>query len=97
MIDCPLCGRPIGKVSSSHHLIPRSRKGKEQVELHPICHDKIHSVFTEKELAEYYNSVERLLESEAIRKFVAWVAKKPSDFYERTKDETNRKRKRGRR
>lgn len=44
--------------------------------MHRICHNKIHAVFTERELAQYYHTAERLLEHEAIRKFVNWVRKK---------------------
>jgi hypothetical protein len=71
---------------SKHHLIPRSRKGTETVPLHAVCHNKIHSVFTEKELERTYNTLALLLEHADIRNFVQWVAKKPPDFYIRTKE-----------
>ncbi|MGN6390349.1 MAG: HNH endonuclease [Burkholderiaceae bacterium] len=79
---CPLCGRPLvdGPSVNEHHLIPRSRRGRETVRMHRVCHAKIHAVFTEQELARYYHTIPRLLESQAIREFVAWVAKKDPAF-----------------
>lgn len=94
---CPLCQRPIGDVWDKHHLIPKSRKGTDVVVIHKICHNKIHSVFTEKELEDYYHTIPRLLENEYIQAFVKWVSKKDPNFYEKTKDTTTRRKKRKRR
>jgi len=82
---CPLCGRPLldGPSVNEHHLVPRTYRGRSTVRMHRICHNKIHSVFTERELAQYYHTVERLLENEEIRKFVEWVRKKDPDYYDR--------------
>ncbi len=97
MITCPLCSRSVPKAHESvHHLIPKTFKGKEVVVLHKLCHSKIHSVFTERELLQHYNTVPRLLENEEIQKFVKWVSKKDPGFYSKTKDLTERKRKRRR-
>ena len=70
---CPLCGRELPEKPSKHHLIPRSLKGRETVLLHRVCHRQIHATFTERELHNYYNTIERILENENIRKFVDWV------------------------
>jgi hypothetical protein len=93
---CPLCSRPLGNIWDRHHLIPKSRKGTEVVDIHRLCHDKIHSVFTEKELEDYYHTISRLKENEHIQKFIKWVSKKDPDFYEKTKDTNRRKKKRKR-
>lgn len=50
--------------------------------LHKICHDKIHSVLTEKELKTYYHTIERIKTVEEIEKFITWLQKKPNDFYD---------------
>lgn len=82
---CPLCRRPMPPGSySSHHLVPKSRKGRETVDLHHICHRKIHSLFSDKELAERYYSIELLCAHPEIEKFVRWVAKRPPGFYSKT-------------
>ncbi len=93
---CSLCERPLGTRWDNHHLIPKTFKGKETVPVHNICHRKIHSVFTERELNKYYHTIERLLENEDIVKFIKWVSKKDPDFYQKTKDTNRRKNKRGR-
>ena len=66
---------------SRHHLVPKSHKGRDTVTLHRICHRKIHSLFTERELARTYNTIERLLAQPDIAAFRTWVAKKPPEFY----------------
>lgn len=80
---CPLCQREMieGPTIDDHHLIPKTFKGTETILIHKICHNKIHSVFTERELAKYFHTIERLLESEEMQKFVVWVSKKAPDFY----------------
>ena len=81
---CPLCGRSLGDENiNEHHLIPRCFGGKptDKFKIHKICHRKIHSVFTERELVHYYFTWERLLENEEIQKFVKWVKNKPLGYY----------------
>ena len=94
--QCPLCQREMvkGKRISKHHLVPKSKKGKETLYLHDICHQKIHSVFTEKELEKKYNNVDALLSNEEIQKFVSWVKNKPIDFYDSNRDTNFRSKKR---
>jgi hypothetical protein len=94
---CQLCSRELGDLLiDEHHLIPKTFKGKETIKLHKICHRKIHSVFSERELLNYYNSVDRIKENEQIQKFITWVIKKPIDFYDVSKDSNERKTKRRR-
>ena len=84
---CPICGRELGNPDSisKHHLIPKSQGGKdsELILIHNICHQKIHSVFSIKELKAEFNTVKKLVEHEEMRKFIKWVAKKHPDFYQR--------------
>ncbi len=79
---------------SKHHLIPKSEKGRDTLYLHDICHQKIHSVFSEKELANKYNNVEALLTNHEIQKFVKWIKNKPVDFYDTNRDTNFRNKKR---
>lgn len=85
---CALCGRPLGKRTEKHHLVPKSQGGTVTLPLHAICHRKIHALFNEKELARAYNSIEALQANEDIRKFINWVSKKHPDFYRRTSVKT---------
>lgn len=91
--ECPLCGRVLGTSNiDRHHLIPKTFKGKEQFAIHKICHRKIHSTFTERELLQSYHSWDTLRAHEDIAAFVAWVANKPPGFYTRTYTSNNKKR-----
>lgn len=65
---------------NEHHLLPKTFKGKETIILHKICHSKIHSVFTERELFNHFHTPERILEHEEMQKFVRWVSKKDPEF-----------------
>ena len=84
---CPLCLRPIPPdvAQSLHHLIPRLKGGKggPVVLLHHICHKEIHARFTETELARSFNTAEALRDSERLRPFLDWVAKRPPGFLSR--------------
>lgn len=92
---CPLCSRMLGDVRvSQHHLVPKSRGGKIQDYMHDICHTKIHHVFTNKELEDYYNTADRLLEHPEIQKFVKWIAKKAPEYYDKNNDTKDRRNKR---
>jgi hypothetical protein len=74
---CPLCGRKLAHPYNRHHLLPLSKggRGTTTVLLHKICHDKIHSVFTEMELKRHYNTIESLQQDEEISAFIQWVKK----------------------
>lgn len=65
-----------------HHMIPKCRGGRVTEYLHKICHRKIHSIWSEKELEKEYNNPNKILEHEEIQKFVKWVSKKEPNFYD---------------
>ena len=94
--NCPLCGRELDKTADLHHLVPKCKKGTETVRLHKICHRKIHSLFDEKLLVKHYDTIEKLLESEDIQRFIKWVAKKPIEYNDKSimSNQHNWKRKR---
>lgn len=79
---CPLCGRPLldDRSVNEHHPVPKSRGGRVTVRIHVVCHTKIHSVFTEKELADRYHDFAELRAHEEMAKFIRWVRRKPLDF-----------------
>jgi hypothetical protein len=85
VLTCWLCARPIGAVTVWHHPVPKSRGGREQQPVHPICNKTIHANFTNSDLEKRYFTVEALLAHEEIGRFVAWIANKPPDFNAPTK------------
>ncbi len=92
---CRLCDRPLGspRLTSKHHLVPMSKGGKKgkTVELHNICHRKIHAALTNGEIAKNYTTIEQLQKHEEIQKFILWVSKKQPEFYDRSRDSLARK------
>jgi len=77
---CPLCGRDVAR-RSVHHLIPRSRGGREgpTVLLCPDCHDAIHEMFSNRELAERFGSLEALRADARFARHVRWLARQRPD------------------
>ena len=68
-----------------HHTVPKARKGRETVPVHPICHRAIHANFTNAALARIGRDRSALLENATLAKFVAWVSDKPPDFHAPTR------------
>lgn len=92
---CPLCKRPIPpQMASRHHLVPKLKGGAhgETVILHSICHSKIHTTFTEAELARDYSTIEALESHPEIRKFVRWIQKRPPEHRSRNRRSTAKRR-----
>ena len=86
VIFCPLCEREIPTAQrDAHHLVPKSKGGRETRLLHRLCHRQIHALFTENELANQYNHVEKLLSHPEIFTFINWVKTKPISFIERSR------------
>ena len=92
-MNCPICDRELIEGSSvdRHHLIPKSRGGIETILIHRVCHVKIHSLFSEKELSNEYNTISKLRDHFEMRKFIKWVSKKDPEFYEKSKRSKRRR------
>jgi hypothetical protein len=84
---CPLCDRPMvaGPSLDQHHPVPRSRGGRETVTMHKICHRAIHAMLSEQELADEFSDFEVLKAHPLLAQFIAWVKKRPPEYYDRTR------------
>jgi len=91
--DCPLCGRPLVRGASvdEHHLLPKSQGGREKFLIHRICHRKIHATLSEKELARNHTSWLALQAHPEIAAFIAWVQKKPPEFYDNSRSSSTKR------
>jgi hypothetical protein len=92
--NCPLCNRLMYHVSD-HHLVPKSRGGKETLAICCDCHRAIHSLFSNKELERKYNTVEALLSDERFSKMAVFLSKQDPRRRSRAKRARDNK-KRGR-
>ncbi len=85
---CPICRREMyddGKSINRHHFIPKCRKGRAQEYVHTVCHNTIHSIWTEKELEREFSDPETINANEEIQKFIKWIQKRDPLFYIKTK------------
>ena len=80
-ITCPICRRDTPADSQEkHHLVPKAKQGKITILLCRSCGDMLHQIFTNKELAKKYNTLETILADERVQKWAEWIKKKPDDF-----------------
>lgn len=93
---CEICSRSLikAKFIDQHHLIPKAKNGKytDKITIHRICHEKIHSIWSESELASYYNTPKRIKEHSDMQTFIKWIKTKSCDFYTKTKLSNGRRR-----
>lgn len=77
-IYCKMCGReiPDKRCLERHHLTPVAKGGKETDSVCIDCGDQIHMLFTNNELRDVYNSIEKLKEHPAIQKWIGWIRSK---------------------
>jgi hypothetical protein len=86
---CALCGRAVARLTR-HHLRPREHGGVETALLCGGCHRQVHALFTNRTLADQYDSLEKLRQDPAIRSYVAW-ARKQADRRFRVRKSRSRK------
>lgn len=82
---CWLCRRPLGRVIECHHLVPKSRGGRETAMIHPICHRTLHRTFSNAELGVFGNSPASIMADPRIGRFLTWIADKDPDFHAPTR------------
>ena len=77
---CELCLRVVPderiddpEVVQEHHLIPENRGESPTVTLCRPCHDQIHAVFTNDELAAEYDTIEALREADRLAGYIEWI------------------------
>lgn len=75
IICCPICNRDFEvNDTSKHHVVPKSRGGKEIERICNICHKQLHALFTVQEL-EILENIESLKNTECMQKYLNWVKK----------------------
>ena len=91
-IQCPICEREVDfSFTNKHHVVPRSRKGKETIRICRDCHRQIHAFFTNKQLEKNLNTIELIRQDEKIKKYISWISKRSANSKVATKMSNNRK------
>ena len=86
---CPLCGRKVRKLRE-HHLVPKSRGGKETVSICSMCHRQIHALFHNKTLASRYSTLASLKKAPELRSYLKWIRNKPDRRFRTTPSKRKR-------
>jgi 5-methylcytosine-specific restriction protein A len=73
---CPLCEREVPALSD-HHLVPKSRGGRDTEPICLDCHRMIHVLFDNKTLERELGTVEALRAEPRMAKYLAWISKRP--------------------
>jgi len=88
---CSICGRSVPKeYQEEHHFVPSSicKRNKylkietnhKTIKVCRCCGDMLHKLFSLKELAEQYNTIEKIKDNEDVQNWIRWISKKPNDF-----------------
>lgn len=74
---CALCHREVDLLTR-HHLLPKQEGGRhsETVDLCQPCHSTIHRLFTNRELARQFTTVQALRQAEPLQKYLSWIQNK---------------------
>ena len=73
---CILC--KMRTYTRKHHLIPKSRGGKDTIDCCETCESYLHRQWTHNQLRDTFNSVESILANEGFQKFLKWRRKQPA-------------------
>jgi len=77
MPECQLCERTVNLITR-HHLVPKQKGGtiEQTVDLCQPCHKTIHATFTNTEMVQLYDSIEKLQQAEALKGYLKWIKKR---------------------
>lgn len=79
-MQCQLCDRELEKLTV-HHLIPKQAVKRQKADPGPTvdictaCHRQLHSFYSNNELAQNLNTIEKLKSEPKMSKFLQWLTK----------------------
>ena len=89
---CSLCSREVPELTE-HHLVPKSRGGKDCISICADCHKQLHSLYDNKHLENILNTPNTIKGDKKFSKYTKWVSKKQhgaAGKTKRAKDTKNR-------
>jgi len=77
---CEICNRWVCKITR-HHLTPKARGGAkgDTINVCLSCAEMIHQLIPNKELEREYDTLEKLLANEKIKKYAKWIGKQKKE------------------
>jgi len=76
MNECLLCRREVPELTG-HHIVPKSRGGRELIAICKDCHKQLHAMFDNKALEEELNTEESILLNEKFVNYLKWIRRRP--------------------
>lgn len=73
---CAFCSRVTR--TRGHHLVPRSKGGREVRPTCESCEDFIHSTWSHNELRDAFGTVEKIRADPRYERFLKWLLKQPA-------------------
>ena len=89
--ECALCCRTVPS-TTAHHLVPKSRGGRETEPLCLDCHSMVHTLFDNKRLERELCSIAALRAEPAMARYLKWVASRPGATRFRPRSSRRRRR-----
>ena len=86
--QCVFCKREVP--TRGHHVVPRSKGGREVAPTCHSCEDFIHKTWSHNELRDAFNSVEKILADARFQRFLRWLYKQQSSSVFRTRRNRSR-------
>jgi 5-methylcytosine-specific restriction enzyme A len=89
---CSLCRRQVpADMLTKHHLKPRERGGTAEhtTPMCRPCHKQLHAIFSNRQLDEFYDSVETLRSLPQLQPFLKWIRKQPAETSFKTRQAGN--------
>jgi hypothetical protein len=80
-MSCSLCRRDAESLEKHHFEAGRRRKGDEGIKVCHQCGDQLHLMFTNRELRNKYDTLEKILADPKVQKYVEWVKNKPVETH----------------
>lgn len=92
-MNCEICGREGEETYfEKHHLEPaQKRKESDTINVCHQCGDQIHLLFTNTQLKNEYNNLDKILSDDRATKYIKWVTKQPLSKHITTKKKKRRK------
>ena len=77
---------------SKHHVVPKSRGGRETERICHTCHSQIHALFSNKGLEQDIVTIENLMKDPRMWKYLSWVKNINPDAKHRARKPRGKKR-----
>lgn len=76
-MKCSICNRNTPKeFQEKHHLIPKSKGGKETIDVCVDCGDQLHTMFSLNELKKNLNTLDKIKNHDKMVSYIKFVRKR---------------------